>query len=488
VAILGATLIAFGFGILFINQNRVAGEIDRELRNNAIRSRRPFGGPGPGGPGGPGGPPPEDGPPDQRLGPIEPPPRGRNGPPMNPPAGMDPEGFRLANLRRPRHFDTELNSLSQPGDVPFDPKAGREVLRMGRPVYSNVVFDGEKVRVFTMPWFDRGKVMAIAQVSRETRDLDRLWRSQTITLAIFLPCALLAAGIGALFLTNRAMRPIGAMRTAATRIGEDNLRERLQVEGDDEFAELGQTFNGMIGRLDKSFEDLKEALENQKRFTADASHELRTPLTRLKLATSSALEASASEEDRLKALKVADSAAESMSRLVQQLLLLAKADSGQLAFQREKTDLRIVASEAIEAVVKPDGVTLDTEFPTQATYAEIDADAVRRVVVNLLENAYRYAAGRSVQVVVSPDSITVSDTGAGIAPEHLPHLTERFYRADTSRTGSTGGSGLGLSICRTIMEGQGGRLEISSELGKGTQVKAIFRSSSGYSANQTTSS
>lgn len=332
-----------------------------------------------------------------------------------------------------------------------------------------------------MPWMDQGKVGAIVQVARETRDLDRLWQSQTLTLIIFLPIALLAAALGAMFLTNRAMRPIGTMRDAATAISETNLSERIPIQGKDEFAELGNSFNGMIGRLEKAFTDLTLAFEQQRRFTADASHELRTPLTRMKLSTSAALQPGASEEERTKALHVAEEATEGMNRLVNQLLLLARADAGQLAFQRERTDLRIVASEAIEQVLKPDSIELEVEFPERAAYADIDAEAMRRVFINLLENAYRHTPQGTVKVSIQQDQgwvATVQDTGSGIEPEHLPHLTERFYRVDSSRTGGTGGSGLGLAICKTIVEGHGATLEIQSKPGEGTQVSIHFQEKS----------
>lgn len=405
----------------------------------------------------------------------------RQEPPRTPPQGLDAEGFRIANLRRPRHFDLQLQSLSQPGDVPLDLKAAKAVLESGRPFYSNTRFEEEKIRVFTMPWIDQGKVGAIVQVARETRDLDRLWQSQTLTLVIFLPIALLAAALGAMFLTNRAMRPIGTMRDAATAISETNLSQRIPIQGKDEFAELGNSFNGMIGRLEKAFADLTLAFEQQRRFTADASHELRTPLTRMKLSTSAALQPGASEEERTKALHVAEEATEGMNRLVNQLLLLARADAGQLAFQRERTDLRIVASEAIEQVLKPDSIELEVEFPDRAAYADVDAEAIRRVFINLLENAYRHTQQGTVTVSIHQEnglSASVTDTGSGINPEHLPHLTERFYRVDSSRTGGTGGSGLGLAICKTIVEGHGATLEIQSKPDEGTQVSIHFQEKS----------
>lgn len=405
---------------------------------------------------------------------------------------MDEDAFRIANLRRPRHFDIELGSLSEGRDTPLDEKAVRAVMQTGRPQFTNGIFEGEPVRIFTMPWLDGGQVFAVAQVANETRELERLARTQTLTLIIFLPCALLLAGIGGIFLANRAMKPIGQMQEKADRIGGTNLSDRLDVQGEDEFADLGRTFNAMIARLENSFDELSATLENQKRFTADASHELRTPLTRLKLATSSALQGSATAEEKRKALEVADQAADSMGRLVQQLLLLAKADAGQLALRRERVDLRIVCSEAMEMVAKPDGIELSTSFPEKAVYLQGDSDALQRLVSNLIENAYRHTAKGRVEVALEGSDagvqLKVSDSGTGIDPKHLPRLMERFYRVDVSRTGETGGSGLGLAICKTIVEQHDGELSIASQLGEGTTVTASFIRKSATSPNQTSSS
>ena len=404
---------------------------------------------------------------------------------------MDAEGFRIANLRRPRHFALQLKSLSQPGDVPFDITAANTVIKSRRAQFSFGEFEGEKIRIFTMPWTQSGQVGAIVQVARETRDLDRVWQSQIVTLLLLLPIALGAAAIGAMFLTNRAMRPIGTMRDAAAAISETNLGERIPIQGRDEFAELGESFNAMVARLEKAFADITTAFEQQRRFTADASHELRTPLTRMKLSTSAALQPGASDEEKTQALRVADEATEGMNRLVNQLLLLARADAGQLAFNRERTDLRVVASEAIEHVPRPESIELEVEFPDRATYVEIDSEAIRRVFINLLENAYRHTAGGKVKVSIDVSkgiSATVQDTGSGIAPEHLPYLTDRFYRVDSSRTEGTGGSGLGLAICKTILDGHGASLAIQSVPGEGTQVSITFPDNAHQKAKHITSS
>jgi signal transduction histidine kinase len=280
------------------------------------------------------------------------------------------------------------------------------------------------------------------------------------------------------------------MQRSAETITGANLSQRLSVSGDDEFAQLAQTFNSMIERLEKSFSDLQQAYEHQRRFSADASHELRTPLTRLKLATSSALRPEATSEERLKSLEVADRSAESMIRLINQLLLLAKADAGQLAFQPRKSDLRILASEALDSVEFPESVKVETEFPESAVYAEVDEDAVKRVVVNLLENAARYARGSiRLQVAAMPGpSIAVSDNGTGVSEENLNRLGERFFRVEGARDATSGGTGLGLAICKTIVEAHGGTFTIASEEGKGTLVEAIFKEKFTADPNQTISS
>lgn len=501
--ILGAALCAFGVGIILANQARLAGDIDRELQERARRSMRPGPqppggggfqrgpgqGPGPGmgfgqggGPDGPGGP---------NLGPGNGNGRPLNqrpfGPPSQRPAWMDSEGFMLGELRRPRVFDKELKTRSQQGDVPIDRKAVEAALT-GRAVFSDAKFQDEAVRVFTEPLREGNEVVAVVQVAREKRDLERLWRSQAGTLLVFLPGVLLAAALGALFLTSRAFKPIATMRDAAGRITGENLTERIDIQGDDELADLGRNFNEMVARLERSFEELREAYENQKRFTADASHELRTPLTRLQLATSAALSNDATAQEQRHALEVANRSAGSMARLVQQLLILAKADAGQLEFRREKTDMRILASQAIESVACPWGTELVTQFSDHAVYQMVDPDAFQRVIVNLLENAFRYAPGGQVTVGVNEQGLWVSDTGPGIPPEHLPHLTERFYRVDSARSEASGGSGLGLAICRTTVEGHGWELGIESQIGKGTTVRVKFSEKTPKSANQTTSS
>lgn len=362
-------------------------------------------------------------------------------------------------------------------DVLFDPKI-IAAARLGRGVYSDAVFQEEPVRVFTAPAPRFGEGFVV-QVARELRDYRELARVQWVTLLTVLPFALLLAALGGRFLTGRAMRPIATMADAAARIGGGDFERRIEVAGDDEFAHLGRRFNEMAISLGLSFQEqkaaygkLEEAYELQRRFVADASHELRTPLTRLQLATSEALADESADAKR--ALTVADESGRSMSKLVKQLLDLARADAGELQPKRVPLDLRALAADVVSELpaVRPD-VQLDlSEEPIPVS---VDPDQMARVLQNLLENARRHTQpeGR-ITVRVAPGVLEVSDSGEGIPPEHLPRVRERFYRADAARAREVGGSGLGLAIVDETIKAHGFTMDIASTPGSGTHVQIRF--------------
>ncbi|HVT13520.1 MAG TPA: ATP-binding protein [Fimbriimonadaceae bacterium] len=475
VVVIALVLVAFSAGIVYANQARLSSDIDHELFD---RAHSPPGGPfgGPPGPRGRG-----------RRGPGGPDDSGNGGNPPDdnsgqaiPPRFNDPVAIRFADVRRPRRFDPDGKPLGQTPDEPFDSRA-LQLAKTGEALYSNGVYDGEPIRIYTMRIRQGPNEGQLVQVARETGDLDRIWSAQLGTLALFLPGAILGAAAGAFFLTNRAIKPIAQMKEAASAISEKDLSKRLKVEGQDEFAELGVTFNAMVDRLEESFSklktaysDLAEAHETQKRFTADASHELRTPLTRIRLAASAALAETATPEEQRKALQVVDTAAESIGRLVQEMLVLARADAGQLTMQRERIDLRVVATDVL-GNFSPENVELAADLQDSPVTILGDCEHLRRVLANLIENALRYTpAGGTITVSVHSEGATarlqVRDTGEGVSAEHLPHLTERFYRADPSRARSDGGVGLGLAICKTIVEAHQGTLQIESTVGQGTTV------------------
>lgn len=357
----------------------------------------------------------------------------------------------------------------------------------GRTVYSTVRERGTPMRILSMPIERRGKIEEVVQLAYPLdgvlRDIDGL----TSTLLALVPFGLLAAGLGGAFLAGRALRPVREIAATAARLGASDLSERLPVAQDapgagrDEFSTLSSSFNAMLARLE-------EAFDRQRRFTADASHELRTPLSIIQANTSMALEHPWPEDRYREFLSAIDGAAGRQSQIVEELLFLARADAGRLARDVGPVCLIEALEEAAESVLRPiphpegarrpPGIRLESIDP--ALVVPGSGSELTRLFTNLLENAVRHTPPEgtvTVSAVVDTMSVTVivSDTGEGIAPEHLPHLGERFYRVDAARSaaprGYTGGTGLGLAICRSIVDAHGGKMTIESTVGEGTVVR-----------------
>lgn len=385
----------------------------------------------------------------------------------------------------PRLFDLQGKSLGPfgPDADPFWDKAAFTAALQGKELFTTPVVEGERLRVYTVPLRHEGKIWGVVQVPHSLTELDRLLENQYRTLFFLIPIALLVAGVGGLFLTNHALRPVSKVTQAAAQIGAEDLSQRLEVTGKDELAELAATFNGMIARLEGAFQSreqayrqLESAYQEQRRFTADASHELRTPLARIKGITSLALFGPHCADEYHDALTIADQAADVMNRIVQDLLLLARSDAGQLSPRFAPVSVERLLRNAAGRLEGQPGASIRLELPAGPLELRGDADHLTRLLVNLLENAVRHTPVDG-EVLLSARSegstvlITVSDNGEGIPAEHLPHLCERFYRVDASRTRADGGTGLGLAICQSIVQAHAGTLTIHSRPGLGTTVE-----------------
>ena len=336
----------------------------------------------------------------------------------------------------------------------------------GRVLFTTASSGRRRVRVLSAPWTAGEQVVGALQIGRDIDDLDRTRDVLIRTFLIFLPLSLLLAAVGGWLLTDRALRPVAAVTQTAAEIGAHDLSRRLAVRGRDELAALAHTFNAMIARLAQAF-------EQQQRFTADASHELRTPLARIKAAASLALAQSPDAEQDRAALRVVNTAADHMTRLTEQLLLLARADAGSLGADRQPVAVADLAAAACETLAPDAAARVDRELPAEPLLAQVDAGQLTRVLVNLLDNALRHSpADRPVTLAGaragSSVVLTVTDHGAGIASEHLAHLGERFYRADPARARGDGGTGLGLAISRCLLAANHGSLEFASAPGQGT--------------------
>jgi len=288
-----------------------------------------------------------------------------------------------------------------------------------------------------------------------------------LRLAVFGGVILLFGLAGGWWLVGRALRPVAEISSAAAQISGGDLAQRINVsETESELGELANVLNSTFTRLETSF-------AQQKQFTADAAHELRTPVTVILTQTQTTLNRERDAASYRQALEACQRAAQRMRRLIESLLALARLEAGQEALNRRRFDLAAVVAEAatlLHPLAEASRITLTTNLEA----VEIDGDAERmgQVAANLIANAIQYnRPDGEVRVHLKPENglavLTVADNGPGIKPADLPRVFERFYRADSSRTGS-GNTGLGLAICQAIVTAHAGTIEAASTENAGT--------------------
>jgi heavy metal sensor kinase len=287
-------------------------------------------------------------------------------------------------------------------------------------------------------------------------------------LAVLVPIGLVLAVTTGYVMASRALAPVDALRQTADRISAQNLRERLPVPGNDELSRLARTLNGALERL-------AGALEEVRRFTADAAHELRTPVAVMRTQIEVAMQGERSQEAYQTLLHSLVDDLDAMGRMIDELLCLAREDAQVLSARPASVALeevvRGVASK-LRVLAESRGVTVHSTLTTVRVQG--DPERLERAIANVVKNALQNTpTGGAVTLELkrSPEGATllVTDTGTGIAPEHLPHVFERFYQADPARR-QGGGTGLGLSICKSIIESHDGTVAIESQAGSGTQV------------------
>ena len=325
------------------------------------------------------------------------------------------------------------------------------------------------VRPVTGAGAELGAVLAAAPTAAAVLELRQLLG----TFALTLPFGLLIAYVIGSWIAGRALAPVDDIITEVRAITDGrSLHRRLAVPLErDELGRLAATLNEMMARLERSFTALR-------RFTADASHELKTPLTVLRGGVERAVTTPELPRDTLATLEEALQEVNRMTELVDTLLTLARADEGRAPLHRERVDLRDIVDEVRETgelLAEPAGLTLDVSTPTAPVVVTVDRSRIRQLLLNLLTNAVKYTPpGGRVRLRLEPGNgriaLTVADTGIGIAPGDLPHVFDRFWRADAARTRTDerAGAGLGLAICKWIAEAHGGSIEVQSRPGRGT--------------------
>ncbi len=451
IGILALVLTAFGISIRYAVEANISRNIDEHLMRSAHRAQGDFEWHYP-------------------LWVKNPPPPRPNFPRPHQSGSPDP-----LSLLHPRILDRNEQPFSffrGSDPQPWSQTAFDRSLR-GVESYANIRVGNVPVRVYSVPLHYGTQVIGVAQVVNPLTDVQEGVNRVTRALLTLIPLALLIAGIGGAFLTDRALRPVREITQAAEQIEAANLSARLPVAGRDEFSELASTFNGMLARLEGAFSRLEQAYEQQRRFTADASHELRTPLTVIKAHTSLAMSGQTTLDEYRQAIVSIDKASDRTNRLVQDLLLLARSDAGQREIPLCPVRLSKVLDHASEVLRHRDThiVTVVVEPPQLQVLG--DADALVRLFSNLLENAARHTPqGGHITLKGQAEGkvalVTVADTGEGIPPEHLPYIFERFYRVDEARSRAQGGTGLGLAICQGIVHAHDGTISVQSELGQGT--------------------
>jgi two-component system, OmpR family, heavy metal sensor histidine kinase CusS len=303
-------------------------------------------------------------------------------------------------------------------------------------------------------------------------DMGLLGRYRRDVIALVSAGLLLAAALGA-WITRRGLKPIAAITRTTQRIGAQRLEERLRAQAwPKELAALATEFDRMLARLQESFERLSQ-------FSADLAHELRTPINNLIGETQVILSRERSAETYARALQSALEEYARLARMIDSMLFLAQADQARLPLERTgleaREELQGVA-EFYQALADEQGVELRCEG---ACRIEADGLLLRRALSNLLSNALKYTSrGGCVTLRAARGHgaaiLSVSDTGIGIAPEHLPKLGQRFYRVDAARADGIRGAGLGLAIVRSIMALHDGELAMESRPGAGTTASLVF--------------
>jgi heavy metal sensor kinase len=339
--------------------------------------------------------------------------------------------------------------------------------RARQATFATVSAPGESslVRFYTAPITDNGQLLGIVQVAQSQATTDDALNRLLASLLIAGPLLAVAAALGGYFLAARALAPIDHIIQTARRISAQDLSARLNLPAtDDEVGRLASTFDAMLGRLDDSF-------RRERQFTADASHELRTPLAAMQAILTVTREKRRSAQDYELALGDLSEEANRLQSLVEDLLRLARSDAPAVA-PRERVDLSSLlrdVTDSLAPLAETKGLHLASSVPPGLVLTG-DSDSLIRLFVNLLDNAVKYTDQGGIGLKADTKDhhlrVAISDTGVGISPEHLPHIFDRFYRADASR--ASRGTGLGLAIALEIAQAHGGTIKVNSRSGAGT--------------------
>jgi two-component system OmpR family sensor kinase len=383
-----------------------------------------------------------------------------------------------------RYSDRQILVLSPKGEIvagsnKIGPKVRRRIqsfIRAGGTGLDTIPGgeEGDGIRIIAAPVNVVGTRYTVIVARDLSEQSDRL---ESAAQAVFfgIPLALIVAAAGGYLLARKSFAPVTTMSLKARQIGAETLDERIEIGNErDELGFLAATLNGLLERLQLAF-------ESQRRFMADASHELRTPIAIIQGEADVALARDRDAADYRESIEVMQRAARKLTRIVQNLFLLARGDAGRYPISMSRFYVGEVVGDCIRgmrSVAQARGVALSCAAPEDVVIVA-DEELIHRLVLNLVENAVKFTqSGGKVHVDVHAGhgtcTIRVADTGAGIAPADQSRIFERFFRGDRARPQDAGGAGLGLPIARWIAEVHGGELRLEHSDATGTTFAAVL--------------
>ena len=336
--------------------------------------------------------------------------------------------------------------------------------------FENIELNNDQLRLLVNK--SDNAVITIAYTVKEVRNTLRELFS---FLLLSVPVILVVSFVGGMFLSKLSLKPVDRITNTAKEITAKNLRMKMAVPpNNDEISRLIETLNDMIQRLEKSFTQIKQ-------FTSDASHELRTPLTILRGELEIALNKERTQEEYAEILASSLEEVMRMSRIIESLLELSRADAGQTKMQLQEenfSDMLLEICEDMEILAADKEITLKSDIEKDLTF-EYDSLRMRQVLLNIIDNSIKYSnPGGKIKLTLTDRmsyvEIRLSDTGIGMKEKELSHIFDRFYRVDKARSADIKGTGLGLSIVKWIIESHNGKIFVESQPLKGTNFTILL--------------
>jgi heavy metal sensor kinase len=343
-------------------------------------------------------------------------------------------------------------------------------VRTGNTVFETIQEPNKtSTRRILLPIMDGKKVRYILQTEQSLEFVKDTLTILLLALVGVSAMVLFLAWIGSRWLAEEALAPVALLSTTASQISGQTLGTRLSMTAPyGEFQGLASAFNNMLDRLQKGF-------DAQRRFVGDAAHELKTPLTAMKGHLEVTLQRARSTDEYREAIVANLESVDRLTRLTKSLLTIAKLSGEDSPLDLEPISLETLIQEVVSdlsVLAEDQKITLQAECGAVPPILG-DRIQLKQTLVNLLDNAFRHTPEKgTVTIRLGQEDnlvmLSITDTGTGIAPQHLPHVFERFYRADHARDRSSGGTGLGLAIVKEIIEAHGGHVHVQSEVGKGS--------------------